>query len=166
MTHDYHMRLNGIELRPFMEDDSEKYRILRNSDENRRWFFNNALISVDAQRRWYNAYIQNPREAMFSIYLNGMFIGANALYDIDRADGKAEYGRLIVDRSYVGYGYGRLATQAAMHIAKAQMGLRTVVLHVMPKNIPAIRTYERAGFRAVREVGEDSPDVLAMYMTL
>lgn len=56
-----------------------------------------------------------------------------------------------------GQGVARLLVDAIAHWAAAS-GATTLELAVMPDNVVARRTYERAGFRAVEEPGDPLPD--------
>ncbi len=146
MEHTFTCRGHGLILCPFSAKDSECYRLLRNRENNRRWFFFSDPISREAQEDWYRSYLKKDDEYMFSIYTeNGTFLGGAALYHI--GEHAAEFGRLIVDRTAAGRGgVGTLALLLLCDLAREQLGLIRLYLEVYEDNIPAVKTYEKAGF--------------------
>lgn len=75
----------------------------------------------------------------------------------------ARVGRIIIDPQGRGQGLAHTLVQLAIEQAR-QLGATELALNVIAGNEPAIRTYERAGFRSVP--GTERPDVLAMTLTL
>lgn len=150
MKHAISISDNGILLRPLDEADSEKYRILRNKNEYRKHFFSQEMIAEEQQMRWYREYLEKKNDYMFSVYRqNGQpeFIGCCAVYDVDIHKRRAEYGRLVIDKSKAANkGYGRTATELAKEIAWKELGLKELYLEVYSDNIAAIKVYEGAGF--------------------
>lgn len=124
--------------------ESELYRRLRNMDEIRKCFFSDAIISETAQQAWFQSYLQDKTEQMFSV-LNedGEFIGGCSLYRIQT--GFAEFGRLVIDPHCRGRGYGKNATQAAIELG-IKMGIHTFYLEVFADNGAAISIYKSCGF--------------------
>lgn len=155
MKHSYKGTFEGMTLLPLTEITSEKYRVLRNNPEIRRWFTFNNEISKTQQKEWFNNYMKDPNDVMFAIFNgSGNFVGANSLYDID--EHSAEYGRIVIDSKYSGNGYGYKATIAAMLIARNQMDLKSIRLEVYSKNIPALNIYRKVGFEEIGEIKDSS----------
>lgn len=147
MNHSLSSELGIVKLLPMTVEDSERYRELRNIDTVRCWFGDGAVITQEAQRKWFDSYLSDTSCLMLSIWnQEGCFVGGCSLYDI-RA-GTAEFGRIIIDPRLQGRGYGVDATKAALIIAKG-IGLHTVRLEVRSKNIRAIRAYLSAGYYLV-----------------
>ena len=145
MNHNISIAIDGVILRPLNESDSEKYRMLRNNPDIGKWFTFKGFISQNQQFEWYRKYLENPNEVMFSLFdEQDNFIGANSIYDIKDTD--AEYGRLIIDPFFSGYGYGYKATRAAAIIAKERLGLDCLKLEVYSNNASAYKTYKKVGF--------------------
>jgi [ribosomal protein S18]-alanine N-acetyltransferase len=69
---------------------------------------------------------------------------------LDDAEGEVELARLLVAPRLRGRGVGRALTRAlADQARRTHPGLDAVILRVRPENLPAIRAYAAAGFRAV-----------------
>ncbi len=77
----------------------------------------------------------------------GCSIGTIGLSDIDQKNSRAMYGILIGEPNARGKGYGREASQLILRYAFGELRLHRVYLHVFADNAPAIRLYERVGFR-------------------
>lgn len=135
-----------IVLKSMNECDSEKYRVLRNRDDNRQMFFSSYIITEEQQKKWYERYLLSDNEMMFSIYekKEDRYIGAIGIYDIK--DGEAEVGRIIVDRELCqGKGYGSKSILLIEKYAKS-IDLNSLVAYIYINNIPSQRSFEHAGF--------------------
>lgn len=145
MKHNYSDYTDEIELRPMVFSDIEAMRQLRN--QNRKYFLCSDKITSTDQQRWYNRYLETPDDYMFSIFQQKRWIGAVALYNIKYEERIAEFGRLMIVKStVVRKGLGTVATICACKIGFEQLGLSKIYLEVYEDNLPAIKTYERAGF--------------------
>ena len=146
MKHKYTLALDDIYLSPLTSETSEKYRVLRNHPDIRKWFRSRDDISKAQQRRWFEKYMNDPDDVMFAIFCDpDQFIGAAAIYNIDDK-GHAEYGRIIIDPEFRGRGFGYKATCAAIQIAGEQMNLQQLMLEVYADNQRAISIYRKCGF--------------------
>lgn len=166
MEHLIYHETQNLRITPLFSKESEYYRLLRNREDNRSFFLNSGFISQEQQESWYSKYIESP-DYMFSIYhknVPAVFIGGAGIYNIDPSKRDAEFGRIIIDRYIVGgRGYGLEALLAICEIAREQLGLESLFLEVLPDNVPAIKTYERAGF--IRE-DRSNPDLIFMRKNL
>lgn len=164
MRHEYRSELEDINLVPMTIEDSEKYRIIRNVPDIRKWFGYSGEISIEDQQRWFLDYLERTDTIMCSAYWRGEFVGGNSLYNINTVLKSAEYGRIVVDKKYTGNGFGYKMTLAMLYIAKEQLGLKEVHLEVYSNNIPAIKLYKKSGFK---EIGrkKDSMDREMLIMS-
>lgn len=153
-------------MRPLDKDGAEKLRILRN--RNARSFLDSNQITEDAQRAWYKAYLAKPNDYMFSVHLAGMeqWIGAVGIYGVNQELKTAEFGRLLIDKSATKErGLGLDTTLTACRFAFEQLGLEAVYLDVYADNIPAVRTYMKAGFSIIQEnFGDDGRAIQRMVL--
>lgn len=162
MDHNIFYKTSNLDLGPLNIKDSELYRLLRNRDDNRSFFLYTGIISSEEQLKWYEKYLSGP-DYMFSIRLKDpthSFIGGAGIYNIDIQKKEAEFGRIIIDRELAGgKGYGYETTLALASIARDELGLTSLCLEVLPHNIAALRTYEKAGFLRV-----SNPDSSLIHM--
>ena len=150
MKHDFYYRNGDIELRPMTYEDSQKYRLLRNQEQNRLCFFYQGLLSAEDQQNWYAKYETDDTDIMFAFYYRNVFAGGNAIYHIDREKGCAEYGRLLVDKiNFPAKGIGSAITYGASVIACKDLGLSMLYSEIYESNLPSIHACLKAGFHEV-----------------
>lgn len=158
---------NKVLLKPMSYNECQEYRKLRNKQSIRYRFFNKDFITEDAQYVWYKRYLESDNDCMFSIYYNEIFVGGNAIYNIDFSKHEAEYGRLLLNPAIVsGKGLGKIVTRFACIIAKQSLGLKRLYLEVYATNIPAIKTYKYAGFDLIQEKGIGVEKMICMERLL
>lgn len=146
MEHTCTCRDDSICLCPLSAEDSERYRLLRNREENRRCFFFSGIITREAQQKWYAQYLKRENDYMFSVYtLSGIFLGGAALYDIK--EDTAEFGRLLIDREAAGRGgVGAQTLSLLCTLARDELKLTSLHLELYADNLSALKTYEKLGF--------------------
>lgn len=141
------LRDGAVSLRPIGLDDIELLRRWRSRDDIRFWFGDQNQIDAEAQRRWFGRYAQTPNDVMFIIELDARPVGAVALYAIDRAMRRAEYGRLMIGEPDA---RGKRVADRASHLLCRwgfdELGLELIDLWVRDDNEPAIHLYRRMGF--------------------
>lgn len=150
MLHSFFQEGKIVCLSPLEEEDIEMIRIWRNRDDIRCRFINQDIISEQSQRKWFEGYISKPGDYVFIISdrQNRRKIGMCALYNLDENKKCAEFGRFIIaDKESHGKGYGKDALLCAEKIAFKHMGLEKLRLEVFSDNIPAVRVYEKCGFK-------------------
>lgn len=107
----------------------------------------NQLYRSDGTPAFYSA--QNVDEAVYYGAHDGeRLVAVAGTHVISGADGIAVVGNVFTRPSHRGRGLGTLVTGAVtQHVLSA--GCREVVLSVDPRNAPAVRAYQRLGFREV-----------------
>lgn len=141
-----------IELRPITEADTDKIVHWRNQDFVRSRFLYQEPFTREGHLHWLRAQVDTGRVVQFLIVLpDGREIGSVYFRDIDRTAGCAEYGIFIGEEDALGCGYGTQAAQAALEYAFGTLKLGKVFLRVLADNERAVRSYERVGFRVIRD---------------
>lgn len=84
-------------------------------------------------------------------------------FDLTLQGDAARLGRVIVDPSRRGRGYGGALVEFAIETARA-LGMKALTLNVIADNAPAIAAYERAGFGWLSS--GDRAGVWSMRLTL
>ena len=140
-----------VRLRLLEEADLPMTRAWRNQDHIRKWFFNSDLITPEQHQAWWRLYQDRDDDFVFIIEETETLkrpVGQVAVYNIDWAARRAEFGRLMIgDAGAQGQGLARLATSAIVDEALSAWGLREVYLEVLPENLPALAIYRGCGFR-------------------
>lgn len=142
-----------VRLRLIQQKDMERLRRWRN--ENRFAFFDSSRISPEKQKRWFESYQKKKNDLMFIIEtLGGRPIGTVALYKIDLPNKRAEFGRMIIGAvKSRGKGFGWDAAESLIRFAFSTLNLQQLKIEVKKNNQPAIRLYEKIGFRKVQADG-------------
>lgn len=141
---------NDLSLREITESDIESIRVWRNQSQIKKHFINTDDISEEQQSQWFKNYLLKTDDIMFMIEENIKFksaIGTVALYNINKATGSAEFGRLMIGNlSAQEKGFGKQAILLACTYAFEVLNLSEVYLYVLCNNIKAIRIYLKLGF--------------------
>jgi len=107
----------------------------------------NQLYRADGTTAFYSA--QNVDEAVYyGAYDGERLVAVAGTHVISPPDGMAVVGNVFTHPKYRGRGLGTLVTGAVTQYVFS-MGCREVVLSVDPRNEPAVRAYQRLGFREV-----------------
>ena len=147
MKHNYNFVYKRLSFGPLLENEIEKMRILRNN--NKECFVFNQEIDSISQLNWYQKYITDTNDIMFSIFdLSGNWLGVASVYQIDQKKKCCEFGRLMLDKTYTKEkGLGVDAVDGLFDFATHKLGLDQMSLEVFSNNMAALKTYERAGFQ-------------------
>lgn len=145
MEHNYSWETKRLILRPLGLEDIEKLRVLRN--ENRFFFLNSTLISIEQQKIWYESYLMKMNDIMFAVLWKGTFIGTVALYDIDWEKGICEYGRTLIDKSITKEpGIGAEAVAAVCALGFEVLRFNKIIAHAWETNTRIAKVHQRVGF--------------------
>ncbi len=99
---------------------------------------------------WWHAVERDPtRLAMAILDDDGQFIGDVELENVAWRAGEAELRIAIGEKSCWNRGYGTEALSEMAQIAFKELHLHSLYLRVSERNVRAIRSYHKAGFRKV-----------------
>ena len=138
----------AIFLKSMDEGDTDNIIRWRNSEFVRRNFIYQKPFTRRGQEEWTREMIDTGKAVQFIIFRKDEKspVGSVYLRDIDRIYHKAEYGVFIGERDALGKGYGTRAARLMIRYAFETLKLHKLMLRVLAKNLPAIRSYEKAGF--------------------
>lgn len=139
---------HGVVLREVESTDLDRLRGWRNHPEGRRWFFTHQEITADMQVAWFNRYLRGGNELLYVIESpDGKAIGTIGLCSIDRTQGTAELGRMLIgELDERRKGWGERAVRLLLEYAFGTAGLARVFLEVQEENGAARELYRRCGF--------------------
>ena len=166
-----------IHLREASEADTDRIIAWRNQPDVMEHFFYRYPFTRQGHLAWREQKVLTGKTLQFIICLSEdhatgeereIPIGSCTLQDIE--NGEAEYGYYIGDASMRGKGYGTLTTRAAIDYARDVLHLRRLRARVMADNAASLKSFEKAGFRIVKEAPEtvypDGYTVPAVFLEL
>ncbi len=139
------------------------------------WRVDEELAKLDATRPLsmaYNDFLRYSQEEIdypssrskrFAIDdLTGKHIGNCMYYDIDTRRRETELGIMIGDRAYWSKGYGTDAVDTLLRYIFTQTKLERVYLHTLDWNHRAQKSFDKSGFRQVKNVRKRGLDFVQM----
>jgi aminoglycoside 6'-N-acetyltransferase len=159
----------GYTFVPLREADTAMVRAWLLEPHVRRWWEDDPEehdYPEGTIRDWMEAVRGEDPTDMFVVHLDGHPIGVIQSYRVDdHPDYAAELGGLaepamgidifIADPALIGKGHGPVLICEFLRLAFARYGLEYCVIGPTKSNVAAIRAYEKAGFRYLKEYRED-----------
>lgn len=157
---DFRASSERLRLRLLEDRDLDLTRAWRNAS--RSWFENSSEISPAIHRAWFQSYLQDDSQIVLIAEdrISWIPVGQGAIRNFHRDPStdavEAEFGRLLVEPDLMGRG---IATEILMAIISEcrRHGILTLRLSVLSDNVPALRVYERCGFREISRTASSRP---------
>jgi ribosomal-protein-alanine N-acetyltransferase len=136
-------------LRPLEREDAPRLAGYINDPAVRRTLLAHRPMSVGQEQAWLEMLGKDDHHVVMGIarQSDDELIGATGLHRIDSRTRNAEMGLSLGDRSAWGQGFGTEATRMMLDYGFGTLNLHRIWLLVYASNAPAIRVYEKAGFR-------------------
>ena len=164
---------------PLVDEEGDKVRIREKREEDIRneysWRIDPELSRLDATRPMtmsYEDFFRYSREEMqFPNYrskrlavetLEGIHIGNIMYYDLDMRSRQAELGIMIGDKEYWSSGYGTDTVNTLLRHLFTTLELDKVYLHTLSWNYRAQASFNKSGFKSVRDVKRGGQDFILM----
>lgn len=111
-------------------------------------------ITKEIELRWIENALMKMNEKRYAICVTDTneYIGNVQLTNIEI--NRAEFHIFIGDTDYWGKGIGKRATEGILEIAFSNLSLNQIYLYVNTENIPAIKVYEKVGFRREKKTNK------------
>jgi RimJ/RimL family protein N-acetyltransferase len=108
-------------------------------------------LTLEQEGEWFERQSVSETSVSFTIYerSSNRPIGTTELHDLDFRNRTAEFGILIGDAAQRGKGYGSETARLMLDYGFTALGLHNIMLQVFAFNLPALRAYEKAGFREI-----------------
>jgi UDP-4-amino-4,6-dideoxy-N-acetyl-beta-L-altrosamine N-acetyltransferase len=143
------MQGTRVSLRRMAAEDTDVVLRLRAEPGAHGQLFSDAPPSREAHLRWLGQLqARGDRHEFVIVDLeSARIVGTIGLSHIDRRHRRAEYGVLVGEPDARGKGLAAEASRLLLQYAFGELGLHRVFLHVFLDNEPALRLYERLGFK-------------------
>jgi len=148
MKHCIKMQIENVLIRPLFLEEIESLRSWRNNSENTKYLKQIPYITSEMQLKWYENDLMDQNCMTFAIIETEKLyriVGSLAIYNFKQD--QVEIGKILLgDSEAHGLSVGTNAFKAAVKVAFDVLGKGKVVLHVFSDNIPAVKSYKKAGF--------------------
>lgn len=161
------MSAERVYLRQIAPEDTDRIVTWRNQDFVRKNFIYQKPFTREGHEIWLKEQVEPGHVAQFIICVENADacldknhqadaenicreIGSVYLRDIDREKGEAEYGVFIGEEKALGLGYGTQAAKLMLDYGFGKLGLKKIFLRLLEDNAKALRSYEKAGFRMIK----------------
>lgn len=136
-----------IELRELKLEDTDKIVKWRNNPLVSSHLLSQKELTREQHIDYFHKYIENKLIYQFIIVADGFDCGTCFLKNINNITKTAEFGIFIGEDSFRGHGIGRIAAQKTIEFGFERLDLVLIYLFVFDYNMPAIKSYERIGFK-------------------
>lgn len=117
----------------------------------RRNSFNTGSVDYEQHKAWFEKVMQSDASLLYIAYTeNGLPVGQIRV-DIEDRTGVIDYS---IDANHRGKGFGKQLLQLAAHmITDEKADMDELVGRVKYENLPSQKSFDRAGYTAVRKTG-------------
>ena len=150
MTNDiYVIRGEHVALRMITYDDTDLIIKWRNNQRIRDNFVYREFFTREIHENWLKTKVETGEVVQMIICERERDyrpVGSVYLRFSNEDKTEAEYGIFIGEDDAVGKGYGSETADLAIEYARENLSIQNLFLRVFTKNLPAIKSYEHAGF--------------------
>ena len=141
------LRCDGVLLRHISGAELEQTRAWANDPDLRRLVLRVGEVTPEDQQRWYERLQADDARMVFAISQDGRHVGNTGFYHLDQTHGRAEFWIIIGHAASRGRGLGSTVLRLMLAHGFETLGLNKIFLHVGENNLPALKLYEKFGFR-------------------
>jgi RimJ/RimL family protein N-acetyltransferase len=160
----------NVSLRKITLQDTSNIVKWRNSDEVRKNLFTQDDLTAEMHINWFHSKVETGLCAQYIIEVDDELvtkgIGTTFIKGIDRLSQEGEFGVFIGDGSFRGKHLATAVTKEMVRIGFYELGLKRLWLSVFEDNIPAIKAYEKAGFKTINRSVEKVRGKNILYMEI
>lgn len=137
-----------VDLRPITEADTDRIVRWRNTPSVVRNFIFRQPFTPEMHRNWLATKVATGQVVQYIIEekTTGRPVGSVYFRDVDPVNHSAEYGIFIGEADARGRGFGTETARLFTDFGFAHLGLHRISLRLLADNLPARRSYEKAGF--------------------
>lgn len=142
-----------VYLRKMTVEDTDQVIRWRNAPHVVERFLFRTPLTKEMHLKWIEEKIGSGQVEQFIICEKERNRGIGSFYfrDIDNKHHTAELGIFIGEKDALGKGYGTEAVQIGIKYGFENLKLEKIMLRVISDNVPAIKNYEKNGFKIVED---------------
>ncbi len=142
------------------EEEKEKVRRWRNSDEIRRWMFSEHLVSREEHLKFIEALGVRCADFHWMVFVDGVPVGVVNFQRIDIAERSGHFGIYSIRK-----GSGGPMLEKLLHLWFDVLHMRILNCELKRDNAAAHKLYRRFGFSDVEAAGDCAPGIISMRLT-
>ncbi|HIZ62610.1 MAG TPA: GNAT family N-acetyltransferase [Candidatus Gemmiger avistercoris] len=137
-----------VVLRPITDGDTDHIVTWRNTPSVMQNFIFRQQFTPEMHRNWLATKVATGQVVQYIIVdkAEDRPVGSVYFRDIDPVNHSAEYGIFIGEEDARGQGFGSETARLFTEFGFARLGLHRISLRLLEENLPARRSYEKAGF--------------------
>ncbi len=137
-----------VVLRPITDADTDHIVAWRNTPSVMNNFIFRQKFTPEMHRHWLATKVATGQVVQYIIEdkADRRPVGSVYYRDIDPANHSAEYGIFIGEQDARGKGFGTETARLFTEFGFSTLGLHRISLRLLAENLPARRSYEKAGF--------------------
>lgn len=137
-----------VVLRPITDGDTDLIVAWRNTPSVMQNFIFREPFTPEMHRHWLATTVATGQVVQYIIEdkATGQAVGSVYYRDVDQANHSAEYGIFIGEPAARGKGFGTETARLFTQFGFETLGLHRISLRLLAENLPARRSYEKAGF--------------------
>ena len=141
-----------VVLRPITDGDTDCIVAWRNTPSVMQNFIFREPFTPEMHRHWLATKVATGQVVQYIIEdkATGQAVGSVYYRDVDQANHSAEYGIFIGEPAARGKGFGTETARLFTQFGFETLGLHRISLRLLAENLPARRSYEKAGFVQIR----------------
>ncbi len=142
-------------LRKVTAADEKLVLLWANDPETRKWSFNSNAITPSGHKKWFKSKLNDQNVLMWILEDNNRPAG---LVRLEKENNEVVLNYLIAPKER-GKGLAKIMLEMAIDMKEDYWGNNKVLAYTLPKNIPSIKSLQKAGFFLV-----DSTDGKSCYV--
>ena len=146
-------------LRKVTAADEKLLLLWANDPETRKWSFNSSAITPSGHKKWFESKLNDQNVLMWILEDNNRPAG---LVRLEKENNGVVLNYLIAPKDR-GKGLAKVMLEMAMDMKEDYWGNNKVLAYTLPKNIPSIKSLEKAGFSLVEST--DKKSLYVFYKT-
>lgn len=160
----------NVSLRKITLQDTSNIVKWRNSEDVRKNLFTQDDLTAEMHINWFHSKVETGFCAQYIIVVEdetGIHdIGTTFIKGIDKIKQEGEFGIFIGESAFRGKHLSTKATREMIKIGFEILSLNRIFLSVFEDNVPAIKSYERAGFHYAYTTTEKDDKRAVLYMII
>ncbi len=140
------MEIEFVNILEVDKDTQMAVREWRNSEEVKKYMFNDTEITIEEHNSWVNSLINNKKNTTFIVFYKNTPVGIVSITNINYVHKTADWGFYIYDTTLRGKGLGKGLLYKLICYAFSGLNLSKLNCEALENNPAVINLYKKFGF--------------------